>query len=159
MGPSQEERQRLREERRQRIRRSEQRQIIWPIIGAFAVIVGLAVLLVALPGDAGNNIVVFLMFLCPMAVILYAVYVAMMLFVLGLHKTNAPTYRGLEKANELAETVRGAALRTSRAVNEQSIRFNAAVAPATNAMQAVVDPERAQPTKTDKTNDSPTSVR
>lgn len=146
------------EERRQRIKKVEWRQIYLPIIIAFIVIAGLAIFLIALPGDAGNNLVVFLMLLCPMAVLLYAVYVILMLIVFGFRGGNSYGYLGLEKLNSLAEQVSHLAVTTSRRVNEESVRFNSAVAPATDLMNKVVEPERrpvkAAPKETDKADDT-----
>jgi hypothetical protein len=141
-----EELKRRREERRQHIRKVERRQIYWPMIIAFIIILGLAVFLVALPGDAGNNLVVFLMFLCPMAVLLYAVYVVLMLVVFGFRGGNAYGFLGLEKLNTLAEQVRHVTLTTTKRVNAESVRFNAAVTPATDLMNKVVEPERRKAT-------------
>lgn len=156
MRSSPEELQKLREARRGRIKRSEWRQIYWPMIGAFAVIVGLALVLFVMPGRAGDALVVFLMLLCPTAVILYAVYVGLVMMIWGLSKGNSGSYRGLEKLNDLGEQARAITGQVARRANEQSIRFNAAFAPASRAMQAVVDPERrdAAKTKTDETHDS-----
>jgi len=157
MSSSPEERNRLREERRQRIRRREWRQIYWPMIGAFAVIVGMAVVLFAMPGRAGDMLVVFLLLLCPTAVVLYAVYVSLVLLAVGLSKGDDYGYMGLEKLNDLAEQMRGLTKRAALVVNEQSIRFNAAFAPASQVMNAVVEPERREgkaKAKTDEPNDS-----
>ncbi|MBL8146154.1 MAG: hypothetical protein JNL34_07195 [Anaerolineae bacterium] len=160
MGSSPEDRQRLRETRRQRIKRSEWRQIYWPMIGAFVVIVALAIVLFAMPGTAGDMLVVFLLLLCPTAVILYAVYVSLVLLAIGLGKGDDYGYKGLEKLNDLAEQMRGLTKSAALVVNEQSIRFNAALAPATQAMSAVVEPERrdgAAKMKTGEANDSNTA--
>ena len=157
MGSSPEDRQRLREERRQRIRRKEWRQIYWPMIGAFVVIVALAIVLFAMPGTAGDMLVVFLLLLCPTAVILYAVYVSLVLLAIGLGKGDDYGYTGLEKLNDLAEQMRGLTKRAALVVNEQAIRFNSALAPASQLMNAVVEPERrdgAAKAKTDESNDS-----
>ena len=157
MEPTTDRRQQLREQRAQRIRSVERRQIIWPITIAMIIIASLAILLIALPGDAGNNLVVFLLLLCPMAIILYAVYVVMALTVLGFGKVNDKGYEGLEKANDLAEQMRSITSSTARRINEQSIRFNSALAPASKAMNAISDSDgrnaAASKSKVDGKND------
>ncbi|MFN8378690.1 MAG: hypothetical protein U0452_08470 [Anaerolineae bacterium] len=155
MGSSPEDLERLREARRQRIKRNEWRQIYWPIIGTFAVIVGMALVLYAMPGQVGDMLVVFLLLLCPTAVILYAVYVSLVLLAIGIGKGDDYGYKGLEKLNDLAQQVRVLTKRAALAVNEQSIRFNSTLAPASKVMNAVVEPERRETakTKTDESND------
>lgn len=162
MGSSPEDRERLRETRRQRIKRNEWRQIYWPMIGAFAVIIGMAIFLFILPGTIGDMLVVFLLLLCPTAVILYAVYVSLVMMAVGFSKGDDYGYRGLEKLNDLAQQLRGLTRQAAQVVNEQSIRFNAAVAPASKVMNAVVEPDRrdvAAKSKTDESNDSNTTER
>jgi hypothetical protein len=94
-----------------------------------------------------------------MAVLLYAVYVILMLVVFGFRGGNSYGYAGLEKLNDLVQQLQHLTATTAKTVNEQSIRFNAALAPASKVMNAVVDPDprdpgTAQP-KTEKPNDTP----
>lgn len=140
MLPSNSDHERQRAGRRTRIQRTAFRQIYLPMAAAIIVIAVLSVALWALPGDAGDNILIILLLLCPVAILLLVAYLVMVALLLGLVEGHRRGLHGLEAVNNLALKARNVTIKTANRANAASIRFNSAFAPATKAMNSAFSP-------------------